>query len=241
MQNTVHLIILYCCPYTAQLIQEETHRVMRPNNTLIQGVRSGLSLPPRFGAGLGPSLPQFSPLAVLGSGRRQRWKRRSRSPARREAIPKDSTFQKKINVFEYNPRGERRFARTNSNIVISGLLPELSLSASEDEVSAEIVAFIQNSSSNEYNVSSDFEFIQVSGKVGQVAQARKGFEWSAVRNLAGQGSIYIRLTHDFKVLPSISDSDSDFDLPGISQKPINLFIGPTSLGVAAAGLPSFCS
>lgn len=193
------------------------------------GVGSRVSLPQQFRMGSGLSLPQFSPLAVLGPGRRQRRNHRSRSPqTSKQSVSKEACFQKKIYVFEYDPNEEQSFTRTQSSIIVSGLLPEIPLSASEEQARSEVVEFLRNSKTKGYNfeccTSSDFEFMQVSGKVVQVAQTRKDFQWTgrAIRNLAGQGSVYVRLTQDFKVpvqgrptssmlIGSSSESDTDFE------------------------------
>ena len=119
-------------------------------------------------------------------------------------------FQKKIIVFNYmGPNSPKSFSRCDKNICLTGLLPSISLEASEKTVRNEICEVIQSSCSS--NLSSiepqDFEFISMTGKHAAVPQCRNGFQWNgcAVKELAGSGSVYVRLMKD-------CDSHDD-DLP----------------------------
>ena len=69
-----------------------------------------------------------------------------------------------------------------------------------------------HSSSGTTSVSStDFEFINMSGKQASVAFSKEGFQWDgrAVKELSGTGGIYVRLTKNI----SIDTSSSDEELP----------------------------
>ena len=54
-----------------------------------------------------------------------------------------------------------------------------------------------------------FEFIDMSGKQASVPQCKTGFSWDgcAVRELAGSGCLYVRLTSDIGFFPSGSDDE----------------------------------
>ena len=113
------------------------------------------------------------------------------------------------------------FSRKDSYILLRGLLPEISIDSSEKEMRDEIVSLLHNS--KEFDLSqfthSDFEFIDVSGKQAVIPVCREGQEFNgrSVKQIAGSGSVYIRLT---KQLPpralGLSD-DLDFE-PSMTQK-----------------------
>lgn len=65
---------------------------------------------------------------------------------------------------------------------------------------------------------SDIEFVKCTGKVCRVPQTASGFEWSAeaVRSLAGQGDIYLRLTKSF--IEDIDAEDEPSPLPSTSSE-----------------------
>lgn len=98
------------------------------------------------------------------------------------------------------PNSPKSFSRCDKNICLTGLLPSISLEASEKTVRNEICEVIHSSCSP--NLSSiepqDFEFISVHGKHAAIPQCRNGFQWNgrAVKELAGSGSVYVRLMKD---------------------------------------------
>ena len=171
--------------------------------------------------------PQFIPTANINR-RRFRSNTRNQAPlqptSKRTRAPAQSVFQKSIHVFEFDPHNSARFTKTSDNVVVTGVLSPIAVSATEAEVREEIRDFIQHARSDSHlfvDVKSyDFEFIQVSGKNAQVPSSSSSFTWSgsAVKSLAGQGAVYIiRLLKRFRKAPTpfniSSDSDSDFDLP----------------------------
>ena len=59
----------------------------------------------------------------------------------------------------------------------------------------------------------DFEFINMAGKQASVTQCKQGFEWNgrAVKELAGAGAVYVRLTKCPYITSSGNNSDNDDD------------------------------
>ena len=122
-----------------------------------------------------------------------------------------ATFQKKLVVFQYmgSPRSApAHFTRKDSYILVRGLLPDISLDASEKMVRKEIADVI-NSSNSLGDASCgihDFEFIDLNGKHATVPNVKQGLEFTgrAVKNLAGSGNVYVRMTSDMVI--SIHDS-----------------------------------
>ena len=142
------------------------------------------------------------------------------------------TFQKKIIVFDYMGRNPPKiFARSEKNICLSGLLPSLSVEATETTIRKEICDVLNSCSSP--NLShmqpNDFEFVSMSGKQGCIPQCKSGFEWNgrAVKELAGSGCVYVRLTKDY---PSHSDDDDDGLPPG-----------PLAASVSTSHAPIICA
>ena len=115
--------------------------------------------------------PQFIPTANI-SRRRFRSNTRNQAPlqptSKRTRAPAQNVFQKSIHVFEFDPHNSARFTKTSDNIVVTGVLSPIAVSATEAEVREEIRDFIQHARSDSHlfvDVKSyDFEFIQVSGK-----------------------------------------------------------------------------
>ena len=66
--------------------------------------------------------------------------------------------------------------------------------------------------------SRDFKFIQESGKSASVPTVYGGFSWTgdAVKSLAGQGVVYVRLTKDFAVV-DLSDKEKQ-EFPDLSRQ-----------------------
>ena len=126
-----------------------------------------------------------------------------------------ATFQKKVVVFEYmGPDAPKVFTRTDKKICTRGLLPPILVDSSEDEVRNEICDVVRTCSIPDLSecTPSDFEFIDMSGKQARVPQCKIGFEWDgrAVKELAGTGCVYIRLTTN--IVPESETSSGD-DLP----------------------------
>ena len=124
-----------------------------------------------------------------------------------------ATFQKKLVVFQYMAERPKNFTR----FCIRGLLPAISVEASESEVCAEIIEVMRACSDFNDVGSGDFEFINMCGKQASVPQCKETFEWNgrAVKELAGTGCVYIRLINDIAFASDVnydrdSSSDSDF-------------------------------
>lgn len=123
-----------------------------------------------------------------------------------------ATFQKKVVVFQYmGPDAPKSFTRTDKKICMRGLLPPILVDVSEDEVRNEICDVVRTCSVPDLSecTPSDFEFIDMSGKQARIPQCKVGFEWDrrAVKELAGTGCVYIRLTRNINHESETSSSD----------------------------------
>ena len=116
------------------------------------------------------------------------------------------------------------FTRSDKDILTSGLLPVLSVDATEEEIRNEICAIVNScKTKDKLNLSviavNDFHFINMSGKHATVPHCKEGFEWNgrAVKELAGSGSVYVRLTKTSRPTNDTDDDDDDdLDLPQCS-------------------------
>lgn len=133
------------------------------------------------------------------------------------------TFQKKLVVFGFmGDDSPSHFTRKDKFIVMRGLLPEIPVDSSEERVRQEVGDLIR--SCNEYDLGlcgeKDFEFIDMNGKQASVPNFKKGYKFTgkAVKNLAGSGCVYVRLTTDPLTLCLSSDASGDESnsLPDIS-------------------------
>lgn len=126
------------------------------------------------------------------------------------------TFQKKLVVIDYmGPDALRSFGLKETYILMRGLLPEVAVSATEGEVRGVIRNTIKDSEETLSGcLSSDFEYMEASGKCVCIPAHQAGFEWTgrAVKQLAGAGAIYVRLTTEREDDPSSESSDSS-ELP----------------------------
>ena len=132
-------------------------------------------------------------------------------PSKQSNSPRLTTFRKHLHVFEYMGKDSpRSFTRSDRKILLSGIMEPISTGADENDVREEILeeADIPGFSLI-ISEATDFQFIQVSGKTASVPHVREGFTWTgdAVKSLAGQGAVYVRLTKDFSVV-SVSDPGS---------------------------------
>ena len=128
---------------------------------------------------------------------------KGRKPAR--------TFQKKLVVIDYMGRNApRSFALKEVYVWMRGMLPEIEMTASEQEVRG----FISNTISFS---PIDFEFMEASGKCLCVPAQQAKFEWTgrAVKQLAGTGAVYIRLREEREEGFSEELSDSSDSLPDL--------------------------
>ncbi len=131
-----------------------------------------------------------------------------------------ATFQKKIVVFQYIG-SVNEFSRSEKLIIVRGLLPPISLDANQDEIRQEVCAVINDNPSLSEVTPSDFEFVSVSGKQVSIPQCKKGFDWDgrAVKELAGSGCVYVRLTREF-------DAEKGKEIVDISSESSDIEIGP---------------
>ena len=111
----------------------------------------------------------------------------------------------------------------------------MSINVSENEIRKEICEILH--SCTDYDLKSfthlDFEFIEVSGKCASVPSFKEGFDFDvrAVKQLAGSGCLYVRLTKKVEdqvvIIDNVSDdedSSSDSSLPSFSS----VLKGPSS-------------
>ena len=122
-----------------------------------------------------------------------------------------TTFQKKLVVFKYmGEDAPNKFTRADRKIVVRGLLPPIMVEATEEEIRKEICEVICSEPDFSDCRNHDFEFIDMSGKQASVPQCKTGFSWDgrAVRELAGSGCLYVRLTSDIGFFPSGSDDET---------------------------------
>ena len=118
-------------------------------------------------------------------------------------------FQKKLIVFRFMSESAqiaqpKTFTRSDRHICVHGLLPFISIETSEKKIREEICDVINSASTSNDVALDDFEFINMSGKQGSVPQCKKGFHWDgrAVKELAGSGSVYVRLTRYVRAVES---------------------------------------
>ena len=152
---------------------------------------------------------QSSKLMSLGTG--------SVAPTLRQA-----SFSKKLFVFRYMHGAPKSFTRKDKDIVARGFVNDICVNATEQEVRDEICAVLVNSELPQLVTPNAFEFIDVSGKLAFVPSIKEGFEFNGriVKQLAGAGSLYIRLLQNLDASTVadpeeviISDSDDDKGLP----------------------------
>ena len=127
-----------------------------------------------------------------------------------------ATFQKKLVVFGYMGRNPpAQFTRKDKHIVMRGLLPDISVQASEEQVRKQIRDVIKSSSEHHASLCTedDFEFIDMNGKNGSVPNVKSGhtFTGKAIKNLAGTGCVYVRMTTE--LFTTFVSSDSGGELP----------------------------
>lgn len=127
------------------------------------------------------------------------------------------TFQKKLVVIDYmGTKAPWKFALKEVHVWMRGMLPEIEITASEQEVRGFISDTVKNYTKS--LSASDFEFLEASGKCLCVPAQRASFEWTgrAVKQLAGTGAVYIRLTGEREEEGCSSElSDSSDSLPEV--------------------------
>ena len=136
------------------------------------------------------------------------------------ALPRKVMFQKKLIVICYmGEKAPKQFTLKDSVIALRGVLPEIDVEARELDIRRVIADMIISGGEEFLSCSRySFEFIEANGKSLYVPAKPTGFEWSgkAVKNLAGNGQVYVRLLYD-----PFSNSDSeDFPVVNCRQPPL---------------------
>lgn len=106
--------------------------------------------------------------------------------------PKKVTFQKKLVVIKYmGESSPRQFTLKDKFVALRGLLPEIDMQASEDDVWAAINSVIVNSG-EELGSCTRYGF-EANGKNLCAPAKPSGFQWTgkAVKNLLGHGQVYV--------------------------------------------------
>ena len=91
----------------------------------------------------------------------------------------------------------RVFTKRDDYVLATGLLPEISLDCPEYRVRDEILSTLHSANNKFRDIDRcDFEFLDVSGKKVAIPLVKEGqvFTGSVVKELAGKGPVYIRLT-----------------------------------------------
>ena len=98
-------------------------------------------------------------------------------------------------------------------MALRGVLPDIDVEASELEVRSAIADVIKNSG-DEFIACSRYSFV-ANGKNLCVPAKHPSFQWSgkAVKNLAGNGQVYVRLLFDTNTISSSESEDVPQSLP----------------------------
>lgn len=108
------------------------------------------------------------------------------------------------------PTPPRVFLNVPKNVAITGMLPPLTTATPEGVIRCEIADLIK-AEGGAYGQCQpgDFEFVRVSRTTAQLPTVKEGYCWdgSAIKNLARQGSVYVRLTKPFAV-SEVSEDNS---------------------------------
>ena len=133
----------------------------------------------------------------------RRGKGKHSAPSSSSSKAKRATTFKNVNIMRYTgPSSPHEFGRKDSDIVCT-FFYELSPFSSGDEVMEGICQMARESFVEGFDFSlmtaDDMEFVKCSGKTCRVPRTVPGFVWSpdAIKSVAGQGDIYIRLCKDF--------------------------------------------
>lgn len=126
-------------------------------------------------------------------------------------VKRANTF-KNVNVLRYmGPHALREFGRSEKDILCT-FFYELDAESSGEEVKRDIARLVKQSDVEFCDFSTlkpcDVDFVKCTGKVCRLPQTDSGFVWStsAIRTLAGQGDLYVRLREDFTVDSHTSNS-----------------------------------
>lgn len=172
---------------TIFLIIDEVRRVMgytpsRISHSTSQAGTSGLN---------------FDPHSVITRSSSKSCVKASSSPG----PAKKSSTVKNLTVVAHNKSCPRQFSTREATFIISGLI-EIQPNSSEEKIRSSITATIKNADVDCIDTSkygpTDFEFLKPSGHTFRVPECAPGFQFNAdaLKTLAGQGDVYVRLTKD---------------------------------------------
>lgn len=113
----------------------------------------------------------------------------------------------------------RQFGLKETYVLMRGMLADISLESDEKTVRRHICDVIRSDEKLSSCLSCDFEFLEANGKNIFVPAMPPGFVWSAkaVKNLAGNGAIYVRLLIDPEDESKSEDEKSDNSLPSYGK------------------------
>ena len=216
--------VLFIVLFVGKNVLSEVHRIMSPSTSRVGYNSSSRSI---------STLVRSSQIDRK-PGRKGKLKAaEEKYRCKKKAKVSTATFQKKVVVFDYmGSKSPNAFTRAEKFISVRGLLPSLPVDSSECEIRSEICEVIKsNSSTDDPEVGpDDFEFINVTGKQASIPHCKEGFEWDgrSVKELAGSGSVYVRLTKRMRYEIS-SSSDPEECPPAFDSIPRN---ARTSLSVS---------
>ena len=207
------MTIIYC---TGSAIVDEVRRVMgysqsRGSRSTSQPGTSGLNFDPHYIVSRRTSRASSSSRRRAGS---------TPGPAKKNPVVKNLT------IIAYDKNCPRQFSTREATFIISGLI-EIQPNSSEEDIRSSISSTITNSEAECIDTSNygpgDFEFVKRTGHTFRVPDCAPGFQFNAdaLKTLAGQGDVYVRLTKDVPKQMSERNheatsgwsDDSDFETP----------------------------
>ena len=163
-----------------------------------------------------PHSPAMLPRRTKGKGKYKLAVEKYSTPKGRKPATK---FQRKLVVLEYmGSKGPKSFGLKESYVLMRGILPEMSVDASEGEIRHGIFKTMRDSEPTLRELTStDFEFMEASGKCMSVPAQQVGFEWTgrAVKQLSGTGAVYVRLLVERELSSDDSSQSSDAAEPEV--------------------------
>lgn len=129
------------------------------------------------------------------------------------------TFQKKFVLVDYMGLDvPRRFALKESFVLMRGILPEIEVSAEESVVRNSVTEAIKHCERTLASLGpAGFEFLEASGKCLCIPAHNPGLKWTgrAVKELAGTGAVYVRLTEEREEEEDSCSDSSSSTLPDV--------------------------
>ena len=193
----------------------------------VRSILSPLPFSPRLGSASSSMLERRPKRKGKSRLAEEKYRCYSDTPKGRRPAPK---FQKKLVVIDCMiPNPPRSFSLKAMHVLMRGMLPEIEMSAGEREVRGYICDTIKNSEKSLSSCGpSDFEYLEASGKCLCVPAQQASFSWTgrAVKQLAGTGAVYVRLTieHEEDEGSYSSDSDSLPDVKIIKEEHFGKFV-----------------